>query len=256
LGNPENRGCRRFTACRFEPQKTTAFQNFDRWPKMKLRQLLFVKTFFFTLPRNIIGCFKGRMILWHLIAIMLTFVLVRSGFDWFYFRSTRDPALWSLAFPAAPIGGLVPLVLPLTLIISGFVARRARTASAGWAMGQAALMGSLISSAYKAVTGRVHPAHTMGDDISAGFRFGWMRGGVFWGWPSSHTTIAFAMAVTVFTLFPKHRWLGALALVYAFYIGIGVSMTIHWFSDFAAGAIIGSVIGVVAGRSFSWGQIR
>ena len=73
-------------------------------------------------------------------------------------------------------------------------------------------MGLLISSAYKAVTGRVHPAHTIGEDISADFRFGWMRGGVFWGWPSSHTTIAFAMAVTVFTLFPKHRWLGVMAL--------------------------------------------
>jgi membrane-associated phospholipid phosphatase len=40
------------------------------------------------------------------------------------------------------------------------------------------------------------------------------------------------------------------AILYAFYIGIGVSMTIHWFSDFAAGAIVGSVIGAVVGRSF------
>jgi len=214
-----------------------------------------MKALLFTLPQNIAGCFKGRMILWHLIAIMLTYVLVRSGFDWFYFRSTRDPVLWHLMIPAAAIGGLVPLVLPLTLIIAGFIAGGARTASTGWAIGQAALMGSLISSAYKAVTGRIHPAHTMGDDISADFRFGWLRGGVFWGWPSSHTTIAFAMAVTVFTLFPKNRWLGVAALAYAFYIGIGVSMTIHWFSDFAAGAIIGSVIGAVVGKSFSRGQI-
>jgi uncharacterized protein YcfJ len=27
-------------------------------------------------------------------------------------------------------------------------------------------------------------------------------------------------------------------------------MTIHWFSDFVAGAIIGSVIGAVVGKSF------
>jgi membrane-associated phospholipid phosphatase len=194
------------------------------------------------------------MILWHLIAIMLTYVLVRSGSDWFYFSSTRDPVLWHLMIPAAAIGGLVPLILPLTLIISGFVARGARTVSTGWAIGQAALMGLLISSTYKAVTGRVNPARTMGDNNSTEFHFGWMHGGVFWGWPSSHTTIAFAMAVTVFTLFPKHRWLGVMALAYAFYIGIGVSMTIHWFSDFAAGAIIGSIIGVVVGKSFSLGK--
>jgi hypothetical protein len=63
------------------------------------------------------------------------------------------------------------------------------------------------------------------------------------------------MAVTVFTLVPKYRGLGYLAITYAFYIGIGVSMTIHWFSDFAAGAIIGTVIGTVVGRSFSHSQM-
>ena len=73
---------------------------------------------------------------------------------------------------------------------------------------------------------------------------------MFWGWPSSHITIAFAMAVTVFTLFPKHRWLGWLAIAYALYIGFGVSVTIHWCSDFVAGAILGAVIGTVAGKSF------
>ena len=58
------------------------------------------------------------------------------------------------------------------------------------------------------------------------------------------------MAVTLFTLFPKQRWLGYVAITYALYIGLGVSMTIHWFSDFAAGAIIGSAIGAVVGKSF------
>jgi hypothetical protein len=40
------------------------------------------------------------------------------------------------------------------------------------------------------------------------------------------------------------------ALLYACYVGLGVSMTIHWFSDFVAGAIIGSVVGEVVGKSF------
>ena len=150
---------------------------------------------------------------------------------------------------------LLPLALPLILFVVGFIIQNARTILAGWAVGQAALLGSLVTSAYKAVTGRVHPAHAVGEDISHVFRFGWMRGGVFWGWPSSHTTIAFAMAVTVFMLCPKQRWLGILAILYACYVGAGVSMTIHWFSDFAAGAIIGSVIGAVVGKGF-WGNIE
>ena len=215
-----------------------------------------MKQFFFTLPRNIIGCFKGRMILWHVLGIVLTLILVLSGFDWFYFRSTRDPLLRSLMFPAAPIGGLVPIALPLMLIAFGIIVRSARIGLTGWAIGQAELIASLLSSAYKAVTGRAHPAHDVSADITHVFHFGFLRGGVFWGWPSSHTTIAFAMAVTVFTLFPKQRWPGCGAVAYAFYIGIGVSMTIHWFSDFVAGAIIGAVIGTVVGRSFSGSQLE
>lgn len=197
------------------------------------------------------GCFQGRMLLWHLVAIVLTLVLIRSGFDWFYFRSTRDPLLREWMFPSAPIGALVPLALPLILIVSGFILSHARISRAGWAIGQAALLGSLISSAYKAVTGRAHPALLeLGSDISQVFKFGFLRSGVFWGWPSSHTTIAFAMAAAFCALCPKPRWPGWLAMAYAGYIGLGVSVTIHWFSDFAAGAIIGSVIGTVVGKGF------
>ena len=194
------------------------------------------------------------MILWHLLFIALTFICVTSGFDWFYFCSTRSPVLREWMFPSAVIGGLVPLTLPLSLIVSGFITSQARLSLTGWAVGQAALIGSLLSSTYKAFTGRVHPEHFIGADLSHDFRFGWLRGGVFWGWPSSHTTIAFAMAVTVFTVFPKQRWLGRLALLYALYIGLGVSMTIHWCSDFVAGAILGTVIGVVVGKSFGHHQ--
>jgi len=209
-----------------------------------------VKLFFSSLPKNILGCFQGRMILWHLLFIALTFICVTSGFDWFYFCSTRSPVLREWMFPSAPIGGLVPLALPLVLILAGYITSCARLALTGWAIGQAALVGSLLSSTYKAFTGRVHPEHFIGADLSHEFRFGWLRGGVFWGWPSSHTTIAFAMAATIFTLFPERRWLGWLAIAYAAYIGLGVSMTIHWCSDFVAGAILGSVIGAVVGKRF------
>jgi membrane-associated phospholipid phosphatase len=214
-----------------------------------------MKQFLSTLPRNIVGCFKGPMIIWHVVAIILTFILVTSGFDWRYFASTRHPILRSWMFPAAPIGGLVPIVLPLILFTLGSVTGSARTRLTASAVGQSEFIGALIAAAYKAITGRAHPSHGIGADISHIFRFGFLRGGLFWGWPSSHTTIAFAMAVTIFTLFPKQRWLGYVAITYAFYIGIGVSMTIHWFSDFAAGAIIGTVIGTVVGRSFLRSQM-
>jgi membrane-associated phospholipid phosphatase len=165
-----------------------------------------MKQFFVTLPRNIIGCFQGRMILWHVLAILLTFVLVRSGFDRQYFLLTRQPTLDSFMFLAAPIGGLVPLILPLSLILAGLVLpQNPAVAITGWAIGQAEFIGSLISSGYKAVTARAHPTADLNPDLSQVFHFGILRGGVFWGWPSSHTTIAFAMAGAIFRLFPKQK---------------------------------------------------
>ncbi len=67
-----------------------------------------MRLFFSTLPGNLIACFKGRMIVGHVMAILLTLILVLSGFDWHYFLFTRAPALRSCMFPAVIIGGLLP----------------------------------------------------------------------------------------------------------------------------------------------------
>src|ERR1035441_2854893 len=91
-----------------------------------------MKQFLVTVPRNLIGCFKGRRIVWHIIAILLTFILVMSGFDWCYFLATRDPALRSWMWPAVGIGGLLPLALPLILFAFGIIARNGRAIFAGW----------------------------------------------------------------------------------------------------------------------------
>jgi len=45
-------------------------------------------------------------------------------------------------------------------------------------------------------------------------------------------------------------------MLYALYIGVGVSMTIHWFSDFVAGAIVGAVIGITVGNAFNERLLR
>jgi len=209
-----------------------------------------MKHFLATLPRNLISCFIGRNVVWHLVAIIFTVILVRSGFDWRYFLVTRSPELRHWMWPAVVLGMFLPMCLPFTVLAVGFIVRNAKITLTGWAIGQAEIIGALITAAYKAFTGRVHPPHEVGMDISHVFQFGFLRGGVFWGWPSSHTTVAFAMAVTVCTLWPKQWWLGLPAILYAFYIGVGVSMTIHWYSDFVAGAIIGSVVGMVVGQSF------
>jgi membrane-associated phospholipid phosphatase len=211
---------------------------------------LTMKQLLWTLPQNVFSCFKARMLVWHLIAFLLTLLLVTTGLDWRYFLATRSRILWAVMIPAAPIGALVPVALPLVLLASAGLKKNARMRLTGWTIAQSEIIGGVIAAGYKSITGRAHPEFAVGADLSHVFKFGLLRGGAFWGWPSSHTTIAFAMAATVFTAFPKHRWLGVTAFAYALYIGAGVSMTIHWLSDAAAGAIFGTVVGVVVGKHF------
>lgn len=122
-----------------------------------------------------------------------------------------------------------------------------------WALTQAAALGWTVSAIYKAFTGRIQPPHglvTTLVDTSRDWNFGFLQHGVFWGWPSSHTMVAFAMAFALIGLFPKRKDVFFASLFYAIYIGLSVSMRIHWFSEFIAGAIIGTVVGTIVGKSF------
>jgi membrane-associated phospholipid phosphatase len=209
-----------------------------------------MRDFFYTLPNNILRSFWGRNLLWHLLAISATLLIVSSGFDWLYFKATRPFA--SYLFPAVILGWRVPVVFPIALYIIGSVRKNLRAICSAYSTAQAAVIGLLISSFYKAFTGRPglrHSARTL-IDTSREFHFGFLKGGVFFGWPSSHTTVAFAMSAAIWTLYPRSKVVRCVALIYALYIGVGVSMTIHWFSDCVAGTILGAAIGITVGNIF------
>ena len=214
-----------------------------------------MRIFFHQILKNIVGCFSARNILAYVIALYLTYTAAVSGLDWSWYAFTR-PIPSYLVFPGVALGGLVPIVVPFALLAIGASNRDRRLTIAAGALGQSAFLGLLLSSFFKAFTGRAHPVFgaVLTDDISRVFRFGLLRGGVFWGWPSSHTTVAFAMAVALAVIYRERPVIKYSALLYALYIGLAVSVSVHWFSDFAAGAIIGTVIGLVVGRSF--GAIR
>ena len=208
------------------------------------------------MPKNIIRCFKGYNLLWHFLAIALTYIIVTSDFDWYYFISSQRSILHTLFSAAIELGMILPIVVPLVLLAIGGLRKDFKIKNTAFALGQAAILGLAISAFYKAFTGRIPPPYFVGHgtlvDTSHGFRLGFLRGGMFWGWPSSHTTIAFAMAVVLWKLYPKNKLSGCAAMFYAFYVGVGVSISIHWFSEFVAGAIIGSLIGAVVGKSFEY----
>jgi len=203
--------------------------------------------------------FWGRNLFWHLLAIALTYVFVASGFDWLYFRATHGTVVQTFFWPAVYLGLLVPVFGILIFLAWSAIRKNKKLVRAGFALAEAAILGLLVSDFFKFFTGRPGPpgflTQNFTTDISHVFRFGILRGGVFFGWPSSHTTVAFAMAACLATLYPKNKLVQYASIIYALYIGLGVSMTIHWFSDFAAGAIFGSVVGTVVGQSFL-GRVR
>jgi hypothetical protein len=49
-----------------------------------------------------------------------------------------------------------------------------------WAISQAEAIGGMVAAGYKALTGRAHPAHEVATDLTRLFRFGLLRGRVFW----------------------------------------------------------------------------
>lgn len=231
-----------------------------------------MKLFFYRFGRNIIDSFRGYNLLYHLMAIASTYIIVVSGFDWKYFQFFRGSRLSYILFSAALVGGLAPILVPIVILIFGKIRKNAVYLNTGFALAQAAILGWVISTFYKVFGGRVAPPlnhinnailditplNHIGSvilDTSRIFKFGLFRGGMFWGWPSSHATVAFAMAFTLWALYSKNKIVRTLAFIYALYIGLGVSMTIHWFSDFVAGAIIGIVIGTVVGKTFKTRQL-
>jgi membrane-associated phospholipid phosphatase len=208
----------------------------------------------YKLPQNIAACFKDFRFLWHIGAFALTYIISTQGLDWAYFNFFQNSSWQRFFFPAVIAGFFVPVIIPLSLIAIGAVRKNSQTLYAGFAIAQAAFLGWLLSSFYKAITGRLGPPERVttvsSPDVSQIFHFGFWRGGIFWGWPSSHTTVAFAIGVTVFILFREHKIARYLAILYAVYIGFGVSTNIHWLSDVVAGAIFGSLVGIAVGTSF------
>jgi len=204
---------------------------------------------FYQLPKTLKHIFQLRNLSWFCAGAIVTYVCVATGFDWLWY--TRTFSVHGFLFPAAFIGLLLPVIAPLTFLLVGSTKKSLRALNTGWALGQAAVLGVVISSIIKVFTGRPGPTQiTAMIDTSHVFRFGFWKGGAFFGWPSSHTTVAFAMALTLVALFPDKKWVRYSAMAYAWYVGISVSASIHWFSDFVAGAILGTLIGMGVGQTF------
>jgi len=195
--------------------------------------------------------FSRWNLLWFVVAILGTVIFVLSGFDWWWYSNLQPYEKWF--FPAGIIGFIVPVFVPLALRVIGDLRKDPHLVKIAYAVVCSEAIAFFLTTTLKFFTGRTHPdpfTGIMSTDISRVFEFGFGRGGVFWGWPSSHTAVAFAGAITLYLLFPERKFLRAISLMYAFYIGIGAGSSFHWFSDAFAGAIIGTIVASVAIKRF------
>ena len=213
-----------------------------------------IRALVYKLPTNFIACFRKYNLLWHFSAIVLTYLLVTSGFDWQFYLTTRSNLLTWIVFGAGIGGFIIPVLVPLGVYITGEIKKNKKLTVVGAATLQASFIGLVVSSIYKVFTGRIQPeflTHFGTTDISKEFNFGFLKHGIYWGWPSSHAAVAFAGAVALITLFPKITWLKYTVIFYALFISAGAAIGFHWFSDVIAGILIGIMIGMTVGKSFS-----
>ena len=209
-----------------------------------------MKGFARSVARVILASFSGHGLWVQISAAFSTAFLVLSGADWSYYQATRSSALVGWVTFAGITGFIIPIVGPLVLFLFGRARRDARLQSMLSNVVVAATAAFLIAAAHKALTGRLQPNLVTGADISHAFQFGILRHGVFWGWPSSHTIVAFAGAVVI-ALSVKSRAARVVAILYACIIGFGASVGFHWFSDVVAGALLGTQVALATQRDCS-----
>ena len=220
------------------------------------------RTWNWHLVEHVKQIYTGRNSLAHVGAVGTTWLLIESGVD-------ADVQAWaaghgerfSLAASApALIGGfIVPLAAPLWMMRSD----AARTRDGGLAAAQAVLVSFAATNLLKAVTGRLPPdAETPPgvDRRSRRFRFGFLRGGVFHGWPSGHTMTNMALAASLSNYYSDSMRVRYFGYGWAAYVmaaaTIGDQGGVHWLSDVVAGGLMGWTIGKVVGEGFERGRLR
>jgi membrane-associated phospholipid phosphatase len=159
------------------------------------------------------------------------------------------------------VGYAVPVLMPLTLYLTGIGVKDKKLQITGVALTQSLLLTMAIQSPLKIITGRTWPGIVDGwdsplsrrsdrpDDYSG--EFNWVNLDAIGGWPSGHTANAFSAAATIAQIYHDRTFLKAAVYTYASLIGLSMSIYDHWASDIIAGALIGVAIGTTVGKSYS-----
>jgi membrane-associated phospholipid phosphatase len=207
---------------------------------------------------NTAKSFGGFNALYHLAGIAGTYVLIHQDVDYQvnrYFKSHRS--LSDVFSPVVMTGSFLTPAIGAVCYFRGKHNSDRELTGLGSALLQAQIITSLYVGVLKGITGRPHPAPDSEADmkkLSRTFRFGLLRGGLFWGWPSGHTASTMALVSTLSAYYPEKTWIqigGAALMAYTI---IGVSAVggghMHWFSDAIAAAFMSYAIGHTVGEYY------
>jgi membrane-associated phospholipid phosphatase len=217
-----------------------------------------LKTIFHEMGWNALRSFTYNGGLNYMAAGLGTWAFVDSGLDWKYNR-------WAYNHLGIAYGGLcalytgfaMPAITPVAFYLFGRHFKNVKLQITAMALTQTLMLTLGIQSVFKMATGREKPGivntigHTRNDgkeDYSG--QFNWFNMNFMDGWPSGHTANAFSAAATIATIYDDNIWVQLGAYTYATFIGLGVSVNVHWASEVWAGALIGYAIGKVVGISF------
>ncbi len=207
---------------------------------------------------NVLDSFRGNNIYFHLTAVAATAIIVDQGIDYdveHYFNQHTEYGPW--ARPVVFTGEYLPFIASGSLFAYAKIKNDRAVLGASFAVMQASLIEFFYNSALKAVTGRPNPdwRHVSDmDSLSKTFRFGFLRGGVFWGWPSGHTAATMAVVSALTAYYPDKTWLKVVGFGLVGYTMFGVSANnrggMHWLSDAVAGALMSYAVGSTVGKYY------
>jgi membrane-associated phospholipid phosphatase len=207
---------------------------------------------------NILDSFKGDNLYLHLAGVASTFLLVSSNIDYHVEKFFNEhEGYGNAARPVIRIAMYFPFVVSGSLYAYGKLKKDNEAVGASFAVLQSSLIALAYNSLLKAITGRPHPDWRNNKDmksLSKTFRFGFLRGGVFWGWPSGHTSSTMAVVSALTNFYPDKTWLKIAGYSYVAYMIFAVSSLnrggMHWFSDAIAAAFMSYAIGSTVGKYY------
>ncbi len=208
--------------------------------------------------QNFLNSFKGSNLYLQLAGIASTCLIVTTNTDYHVERYFNQNEFYSnIARPVVFTGMFLPFIASGSLYAYAKLKNDNEVLGASFAVMQATITEFLYNSLLKAITGRPHPdwQHTKDTkSLSKTFRFGFLRGGVFWGWPSGHTAATTAVVSALMGYYPNSTWLKIAGFSLMAYTIFGVSAFhrggMHWFSDAVAAAIMSYAVGSTIGKYY------